>query len=536
MHEEFDYVIIGSGTAGATLAARLSEDKDCRVLVLEAGGSDRNFWLRLPVGYFQSIYNEKVSHLYKGAPDEGISGRQMDVPRGRVLGGSSSINGLIFIRGQAEDFNDWESLGAKGWSYRDVLTHFRNIETYQGTPSQFRGSYGPLNVSDLRNKNTACDSWLQAAREYGLPDNSDFNGEASYGIGSYQLTLRSRWRESAATAFLRPAMQRPNLKLELNANVVGLVYEGDSVVGLNYHQYGELKTVYAEREVILSAGAIQSPQLLQLSGIGPADLLTRHKIPVKVDAPEIGGNLQDHLQMRTIVELSNPEHSLNRQIRNPFKLAGMGLQWLLAGKGPLTVGAGQVGGAACTKHAHENRPDIQIFVMPLSVDKPGMPLHDYAGFTVSYWQCHPESRGNISIQSADPFEDPVIHTNYLQSQKDCDVMIEGLKIVREIYNQPAFRKMWQQEIIPGAVVKSDEEILAAVRKFSSTVYHPVGTCRMGSDQASVVDPELRVRGVDRLRVVDASVMPKITSANTNAASFMIGEKAASLIKGTILSN
>ncbi|MEM7464879.1 MAG: GMC family oxidoreductase N-terminal domain-containing protein [Pseudomonadota bacterium] len=521
---------MGSGTAGATLAARLTEDKDCHVLVLEAGGSDDNFWLKLPVGYFRSIYDNRVSHLYRGEADPGISGRRMDVPRGRVLGGSSSINGLIFIRGQVEDFDDWEKLGAQGWSYRDVLPYFRNIEAYDGAPNQFRGGYGPVGVSNLRNKNFACEAWKQAAREYGLPDNPDFNGDDTYGVGDYQLTLRGRWRESAATAFLQPAMQRPNFQLELNANALRLIYDGNMVVGVEYQQNGELKSAYAEREIILSAGAIQSPQLLQLNGIGPAELLRKHDIKVKVDAPEVGSNLQDHLQMRTIVELADPKYSLNSQVRNPLRLAEMGYQWLFAGKGPLTVGAGQVGGATYTKFSNGKRPDIQIFVMPLSVDKPGMPLHKYPGFTVSYWQCHPESRGNISINSADPFDDPKIVTNYLSTQKDCEVMVEGLRVVREIYDKPAFKNLWQREIIPGSDFESDEEILAAIRKHASTVYHPVGTCRMGNDAKSVVDPELRVRGVTGLRVVDASVMPRIVSANTNAATFMIGEKAASIIK------
>lgn len=512
------------------MASRLSEDRGRRVLVLEAGRSDRRFWLRLPVGYFKSIYNQDVSHLFKGSPDDGIAGREMDIPRGRVVGGSSSINGLIFIRGQAQDFDDWEALGATGWRYQDVLPHFRKVETYEGPPSQFRGSTGPLGVSDLRNDNALCAAWLQAARETGLPDNPDFNADNTYGIGRYQLTLKGRWRDSAATAYLHPALVRPNLTLTSRAIVLGIEFDGNRAVGVAYLKDGHKHVVRAKREVILAAGAIQSPQLLQLSGIGPAEALSNLGLPVRVDAPEVGQNLQDHLQMRTIVQLCKPEHSLNTQIRNPFKAAGFGLDWLINGRGPLTVGAGQVGGAVCSPLARSGRPDLQLFVMPLSVDKPGTPLHRFPGFTVSYWQCHPESRGCVRLRSIDPLADPIIETNYLSSERDQAVMVEGLKMVRNIYEQPAFKDLWSEERVPGRRFETDEEILTAVRNCAGTVYHPVGTCRMGSDARAVVDPELRVRGVQGLRIVDASVMPKITSANTNAATYMIAEKAAEIIK------
>jgi choline dehydrogenase len=528
----YDYIIVGAGTAGATLAARLTEDPTCRVLVLEGGGSDRNFWLKLPVGYYKAIYNAKFSHLYKSEPDEGINGRQMDCPRGRVIGGSSSINGLIYIRGQHEDFDDWATLGAKGWDYNSVLPHFRRLETYSGEPSQYRGAHGPLQISELRNHNPACAAWLNAAREHGLPDNSDFNGAESIGVGSYQLTLRGRVRDSAATAFLKPAMGRPNLTVKLHAHVTGLTFEGNRARGVKYRQNGVDADAMADSEVILCGGSVQTPQLLQLSGIGPAKLLAEHGITVRHDAPEVGENLQDHIQMRTIVELADKGASLNDHMRNPISLAKMGLEWLANGSGPLSVGAGQVGGAMCTKYADGNRPDIQLFVMPLSVDKPGKPLHPYSGFTTSFWQCHPESRGSIHINSTDPQGDPTIRMNYFQAQKDRDVTIEGLKILREIYREPAFRKLWSREVIPGDAHKSDAEIMNAIRANATTVYHLVGTCRMGSDAGAVVDPECRVNGVEGLRVVDASIMPKITSANTNSATYMIAEKAASIIRPT----
>lgn len=526
----FDYIIVGSGTAGSTLAARLSEDKSARVLVLEGGGPDRDFWLKVPVGYYKSIYNARVSHLYKGAPDPGIAGRQMDCPRGQVVGGSSSINGLIYIRGQHEDFDDWQAMGAHGWGFRDVLPHFRSVETYSEKPSQYRGAHGPLQISDLRNENAACEDWMRAAEASGLPRNDDFNAETTFGIGRYQLTLRGRWRDSAATAFLRPALKRPNLTLEQHARVTDILFDGPRATGIRYRQNGKIHEAHADVEVILCGGSVQTPQLLQLSGIGPAKLLREHGITVRHDAPEVGKNLQDHLQMRTIVEMSERGSSLNDHVRNPVALARMGLEWLLGSKGPLTVGAGQVGGAVCTRYADGSRPDLQLFVMPLSVDKPGKPLHRYSGFTTSFWQCHPESRGSISIQNDDPFADPLIKTNYLSTKRDQKTIVEGVRMVRELYDRPEFRARWRKEIIPGSEYQSDEEVLGAVRRMAATVYHLVGTCRMGSDERAVVDPSLRVNGVERLRIVDASVMPKITSANTNAATYMIAEKAAHIIR------
>lgn len=527
----YDYVIVGSGTAGSTLAARLTEDPNCRVLVLEAGGPDRNLWLKVPVGYYKSIYNSNYSHLYRTEPDAGIGGRQMDCPRGRVIGGSSSINGLIYIRGQHDDFDDWEKLGADGWDYNSVLPHFRNLETYAGTTTKYRGSKGPLQISDLRNYNPACEAWLEAAREAGLPNNPDFNGATTYGIGSYQLTLRGRWRDSAATAYLKPAMDRPNLTVKLRADVTGLTFDGSRVRGVAYRHNGTQTEAIADTEVILCGGSVQTPQLLQLSGIGPAKRLSDLGIRVRYDAPEVGENLQDHIQMRTIVELEDKGYSLNDHMNNPISLAKMGLEWMIKGSGPLSVGAGQVGGAMCTKYAEGGRPDIQLFVMPLSVDKPGKPLHSYSGFTTSFWQCHPESRGSIHINSTDPQKDPTINMNYFSAQRDRDVTIEGLKLLRDIYRQPAFHKMWSSEVVPGDGIQSDKEIMNAIRTNATTVYHLVGTCRMGNDAQAVVDPELRVQGVEGLRVVDASVMPKITSANTNAATYMIAEKAAAIIRG-----
>ena len=529
MPAAFDAIVVGAGSAGCVLANRLSADPKRRVLLLEAGFDARNFWLKLPVGYFRTIYDPRFSWQFALESQAETGGRAMVWPRGKALGGSSVINGLLYIRGQHADYDDWAALGARGWGYREVLPYFRKSERYDGGASEYHGGSGELSVSDLRNDHPYCDAWVDAGVEAGYPRNADFNAERSDGLGAYQLTLRGRWRCDAATAFLAPARSRANLVVATGAQVTRVVIERGRAVGVEWLQRGQSQRARTNGEVILAAGALQSPQLLQLSGIGPAALLRANGIEVAVDAPEVGRNLQDHYQTRVIVKLKRPM-SLNDDVRNPLRLARMGAQWLLQQRGPLTVGAGQVGGLVATEHATAGRPDVLFNVMPLSVDKPGDPLHRFSGFSASAAQCRPDSRGTVEIRSADPLAPPRIVSNYLTEPLDAKVLVAGLRILREIYAQPSFRELVTgEEYLPGNAVTTAAALEAFARAKGGTVFHPVGTCRMGGDERSVVDERLRVRGVEGLWVVDASVMPRMVSTNTNAAAVMIGEKGAALI-------
>lgn len=529
LQQAYDYIVIGAGSAGCVMANRLSEDSNSSVLLLEAGNKDSNPWIHVPIGYFKTMHNPKTDWCYKTEPDPGINGRRLEWPRGKVLGGSSSLNGLLYVRGQKEDYDDWAALGNKGWSYEDILPYFKKSEDQERGENDYHGVGGPLQVSNIKIRRELCDKFIDAAEQVGIPRNEDSNGETQEGVGYFQLTInRNGTRCSTAVGFLRPALKRPNLSAQTNALVERIEFDGNRAVGLTVNIKGISHTIKCNKEIVLSAGAINSPQTLMLSGIGDQDELARHGIDVVKHVPGVGKNLQDHLQIRTIYKVNKPI-TLNDEVNNPIRKVMMGLEYALFRTGPLTMAASQVCIFTKTDQAMQ-RPDIQYHLQPLSADKPAEGTHRFSAFTASVCQLRPTSTGHIELKSNNPAEYPAIHPNYLATEEDQKTAIESIKVTRSIVNAPALKPLIQEEHEPGIQHQTDEELLEYARNRATTIYHPTGTCKMGHDDMAVVDDRLRVHGIEGLRVVDASIMPLIVSGNTNAPTIMIAEKAADMMK------
>jgi choline dehydrogenase-like flavoprotein len=526
-HLEFDYIVVGAGSAGCVLANRLTADGKYSVLLLEAGPKDNHLWIHIPLGYGRLFKEQAVNWMYQTEPEPGLNGRSVFQPRGKVLGGSSSINGLLYVRGQHEDYDRWRQHGNLGWGYDDVLPYFKKSEDQTRGVDDFHAVGGPLPVSDWRHADPLSEAFVDAAAQVGVPRNDDFNGATQEGAGFFQTTTRGGRRASAAVAYLRPARARPNLHVETSAPAERILFEGRRAVAVTYRRAGIPRTARARKEILISGGAFNSPQLLQLSGVGPAELLRQHGIEVVLDAPGVGNDLQDHLQVRVVMRCSQAI-TLNDIVNNPFRKAMTGLRYAAFRTGPLTIAAG-TSGAFFRTNPRLATPDIQIHFLPFSTDKMGEKLHPFSGFTASVCQLRPESRGTLRIRSADPAEPPQIRINYLASEVDRATNVEGLKILRKILRAPALAPYVVEEVDPGDKITSDEALLAYCRARGTTIYHPTSTCRMGNDPLAVVDQRLRVRGIDGLRVIDASVMPDLVSGNTNAPVIMIAEKASDLI-------
>ena len=526
---EFDFIIVGAGSAGCVLANRLSANGKYKVAVLEAGGKDTYPWIHIPVGYFKTMGNPKTDWSYKTEPDPGINGRSIKWPRGKVLGGSSSINGLLYVRGQAQDYDGWRQLGNTGWSWDDVAPLFKRSENYEnGTKEdELRGGDGPLSVSDTTVTRQCVDDWLTAAVNCGYKRAKDYNGADQEGVSLFQLTTRNGRRCSSAVAYLNPAKSRDNLTVLTHCAVEKLTFEGKRCTGLIANLKGERVVMKANKEVVLSAGALASPQILMVSGVGSADELKPLGIDMVHELKGIGKNLQDHLQARPVYKTSLP--TINTEVSNIFKQALIGMQYIATRKGPMAMAASLGTGFLKTREDLDV-PDIQFHIQPFSADKIDEGAHKFSAFTASVLQLRPESAGHLELVSGDMRDYPKIHPNYLATKTDCDTIVEGVRITRKITGTAPIAQHVTSEHTPGPSVGDDyDEILQWVRETSTTIYHPTGTCKMGVDDMAVVDPRLKVIGMEGLRVADASIMPIIVSGNTNAPSIMIGEKASDLI-------
>jgi choline dehydrogenase len=525
----YDYVIVGAGSAGCVLANRLSTDGKSRILLLEAGGKDDWIWFHIPIGYLYCMGNPRADWGFSTEAEPGLGGRALSYPRGKVLGGCSSINGMIYIRGQARDYDHWRQLGNVGWAWDDVLPYFKRSEDQAAVASDaLHGVGGEWRVEHQRLSWEILEAFRNAAAEAGLPKVDDFNRGDNEGCARFHVNQRRGWRLSTATAFLKPARKRRNLRVVTQAQATGIKLAGRRVTGLGLSIAGEPASVEIDGELILAAGAIGSPQLLQLSGIGPAALLKQHGITLVHDLPGVGENLQDHLQIRCAYKVRGVT-TLNQRANSLLGKLGMGLEYALFRSGPLSMAPSQLGAFAKSDPALET-PNLEYHVQPLTLDRFGEPLHSFPAFTASVCNLRPESRGSVRIKSADAFAAPAIRPNYLATHNDRVVAAEAIRLTRRIVAQPSLQKYAPEEFRPGASFVSDEELATAAGQIGTTIFHPVGTCKMGLDAQAVVDDRLRVRGIEGLRVVDASIMPTITSGNTNAPVIMIAEKAADLIR------
>jgi len=532
--EDFDYIVVGAGSAGCAVAARLTEDGRHRVLLLEAGPSDRRFWVQVPIGYGKTFYDPRVNWMYESEPVPGFGGRRCYFPRGKVLGGSSSINAMVYSRGQASDFDDWEALGNPGWGWKDVLPVYKRMEDHALGAGPWHGAGGPLHVSDVsRASHPLTRSFIKAGEESGLPFTADLNGESIEGIGFYQINTRDGLRMSAARAYLWSARRRPNLRIETGALAGRILFEGRRAVGIAYEQGGRAREARARREVILSGGSINTPQLLQLSGVGPGPLLQSCGIGVVRDSPAVGRNLQDHLCHDYVYRCRVA--SLNNELNNWPGRIRAGLRYVLTRGGPLALSVNQ-GGGFFRSSAELTRPNMQLYFCPLTYEKvpPGtralLKPDPFPGLTLSASPCRPTSRGELRIRSSDPRDAPLIFPNYLSTNHDVEELLAGARFLRRLADAPALAAVIDRELKPGPAVASEGELVADIRARSYSVFHPVGTCRMGPDSAeAVVDHRLRVHGLGGLRVIDASIFPTVTSGNTNAPAIMVGEMGAALV-------
>jgi choline dehydrogenase-like flavoprotein len=526
-HVEADFIVVGAGSAGCAVAARLSEDPATRVLLLEAGGEDRNRWIHIPLGFGKTFADPSVNWCYETEPDPGAADRRVFWPRGKVLGGSSSINGMVYIRGQAEDFDHWRQLGNTGWSFEDVLPYFKRSEHQTRGGDAYHGTDGPLCVSDVA-QHPICEAFIQSAIELGFRRNDDFNGAIQEGVGYHQTTTRNGRRCSTAVGYLRPAMARPNLRIVTNALAEKITFDGRRATGLAFREDGRLVTARAAREVILCGGAVNSPQLLMLSGIGPREHLMELGIPVLHHLPGVGQSLQDHYSAPIKLKCRLPI-TVNDVMQSNARKLKAGLEYYVFHRGPLSMISSPAALFARTRPELAS-PDIKCSASPFSAERPQDGLHPWSGFTIIAYQLRPESRGQIKLKSANPADPPAVYPNYLATEIDQRTIVVGLKLCRRLLAHQHLERFVESEFQPGPAVQTDEELLDYARRRGGTVYHPTSTCKMGGDPLAVVDPELRVHGIDGLRVADASIMPTVVSGNTNAAAIMIGERAADMVR------